>query len=143
MASTLEIVPRQEGDLPRLFGLACSLFGGLPGWSEQRVIEVLSNDLVFIAREDGRLAGFVAVRRGEEGAIVVEQLLVAGGHERRGVGRRLLAYVEGYAIAERARSLQIVVEQNNHPARSFYRRAGFLPVQSEPELFELALPARP
>jgi hypothetical protein len=34
---------------------------------------------------------------------VVEQLFVAPGHELRGIGDRLLAYAEGYAIAERAR----------------------------------------
>ena len=143
MASTVEIVPRGDTDLPRLFGLASGVFGGLPGWSEQRVIDVLSNDVVFIAREGGQLAGFVALRHEEGGVIVIEQLLVATGHQRRGVGRRLLAYVEGYAIAERARSLQIVVEQDNHPARSFYRRSGFVPVQSELELFERALPSHP
>ena len=143
MTSTVEIAPRVETDLPRLFGLASSVFGGLPGWSEERVIDVLSHDVVFIARERGQLAGFVALRREEGGAIVIEQLLVASGHERRGIGRRLLAYVEGYAIAERAGSLQIVVEQENHPARRFYRRSGFVPVESELELFERVLPTSP
>lgn len=143
MVSTVEIVPRVETDLPRLFGLASGVFGGLPGWSEQRVIDVLNHDVVFIAREGAQLAGFVALRREEGGTIVIEQLLVATGHERRGIGRRLLAYVEGYAIAERARVLQIVVEQDNHPARSFYRRSGFVPVPSELELFERVLPGSP
>jgi ribosomal protein S18 acetylase RimI-like enzyme len=143
VTSTVEIAPRVESDLPRLFGLASGVFGGLPGWSEERVIEVLSDDVVFIAREGGQLAGFVALRHEEGDAIVIEQLLVASGHERRGIGRRLLAYVEGYAIAGRARALRIVVEQDNHPARSFYRRSGFLPVESELELFELALPTSP
>jgi len=69
---------------------------------------------------------------------MVEQLFVAPGHERRGIGHRLLAFAEGYAIAERARSLQIVVEEGNEQARSFYRRSGFVSV--EPELFELILP---
>ena len=45
----------------------------------------------------------------------------------------------GEAIAERARSLRIVVEETNQQARSFYRRSGFVPV--EPELFELILPS--
>ena len=40
--------------------------------------------------------------------------------------------------AERAHSLQIVVEESNRQARSFYRRSGFVPV--EPELLELVLP---
>jgi len=48
-------------------------------------------------------------------------------------------YAEGYAIAERARSLRIVVEETNRQARSFYRRSGFVPI--EPELFELILPS--
>ena len=37
----------------------------------------------------------------------------------------------------------VVVEQDNRPARSFYRRSGFLPVESELELFELVLPHTP
>ncbi len=143
MASTVEIVPQGETDLPRLFGLASGVFAGLPGWSDERAIDVLSEDVVFIARERGQVAGFVALRRDDAGAIVIDQLLVATGHERRGIGRSLLAYAEGYAIAERARSLQIVVEQDNHPARSFYRRSGFVPVPSEVELFELVLPSSP
>jgi ribosomal protein S18 acetylase RimI-like enzyme len=99
---------------------------------------VLTRDVVFVAREHGQAAGYVALRYEEGGAIVVEQLFVAPGHERRGIGHRLLAYAEGYAIAERARSLRIVVEESNQQARSFYKRSGFLPV--EPELFELILP---
>jgi hypothetical protein len=35
--------------------------------------------------------------------------------------------------------LQVVVEESNQQARSFYRRSGFVAV--EPELFELILPS--
>lgn len=73
-------------------------------------------------------------------APVVEQLLVAEGHHGRGVGRRLLAYVEGYAISQRASALRIVVETENCPARRLYRRLGYVPVADE--LFELVLPSR-
>ena len=100
---------------------------------------MLKRNLIFVAREEGQPAGYVALGSEEGGAIVVEQLFVAPGHERRGIGHRLLAYAEGYAIAERARSLRIVVEESNEQARSFYRRSGFVPV--EPELFELILPS--
>jgi ribosomal protein S18 acetylase RimI-like enzyme len=136
--SQIEIVPRAESDLRRLFGLAKGVFADIPGWSDRRVLEVLSNDVVFVAREEGQPAGYVALRDDADAAILVEQLFVAPGHERRGIGHRLLAYAEGYAIAERARTLRIVVEEDNLPARSFYRRSGFVPV--EPELFELVLP---
>ncbi len=127
-----------EADLPLLFGLAKGTFGGLPGWSDERVLEVLNSDVIFVAREDDQPAGYVALQPAETGVIVVEQLFVAPGHEQRGIGHRLLAYAEGYAIAERAQSLHVVVEASNEPARSFYKRSGFVPV--EPELFELILP---
>jgi ribosomal protein S18 acetylase RimI-like enzyme len=138
LASRVEIAPRTDADLPLLFGLAKAAFIDRPGWSDERVLEVLRRDVTFVAREQGQLAGYVALRRKQGEAIVVEQLFVAPGHERRGIGHRLLAYAEGYAIAERAPSLQIVVEEANRQARSFYRRSGF--VQVEPELLELVLP---
>jgi ribosomal protein S18 acetylase RimI-like enzyme len=143
VGSTVDIVPRAETDLPQLFVFASAAFAELPGWSDERVLNVLRGDVVFVARERGQLAGFVALTGEREDAIVIEQMLVAPGHERRGVGHSLLAYAEGYAIAERARSLRIVVEEDNQPARNFYRRSGFVPVESETELFELALPTVP
>jgi ribosomal protein S18 acetylase RimI-like enzyme len=124
--------------VPQLFALAKDTFAGLPGWSDEQVLETLRRDVVFVAREHGQLGGYVALCCEEDGLIVVEQLFIAPGHERRGIGHRLLAYAEGYAIAEQARSLRIVVEKGNESARSFYRRSGFVPV--EPELFELILP---
>ena len=51
-------------------------------------------------------------RRWSERYGVIEQLFVLPGHERRGVGHRLLDYAEGYAIAERAPALRIVVERD-------------------------------
>ena len=137
LSSEIQIVPRVEADLPQLFGLAKVTFAGMPGWSDERVLEVLKHDVIFVAREKGRPAGYVALRL-DDGTIVVEQLFVAPGYEGRGIGHQLLAHAEGYAIAERARSLRIVVEDANQQAQSFYRRSGFVPI--EPELFELILP---
>ena len=102
------------------------------------MLEVLHDDVVFVARERGAPAGYVALRSNPDDTIVVDQMFVAPGHERRGIGHRLLAHAEGYAIAQRAPALRIVVERDNWPARSFYLRAGFVAV--EPELFELVLP---
>ena len=138
MASTVEIASGTEADLPLLFGLAKGAYLDVPGWSDERVLEVLTNGVTFVAREHGQPGGYVALRRNDSGPIVIEQLFVAPGHEQHGIGHRLLAHAEGYAIAERRHSLQIIVEESNRPARSFYRRSGFVPV--EPELFELILP---
>jgi ribosomal protein S18 acetylase RimI-like enzyme len=101
-------------------------------------VAALERDLVFVAHEHGGPAGYVALLESEGGVITIEQLFVAPGHERRGIGRRLLAYAEGYAIARRAPALRIVVEERNPAARAFYRRAGFVPVEAE--LLERILP---
>lgn len=139
MTSSVSIDPCPEADVPRLFGLAKSVFAGAPGWSDARVLEALARDLLFLAKEGGQPAGYVALRHEPDGSFVIEQLFVVPGHERRGVGHRLLDYAEGYAIAERAPALRIVVERDNVPARDFYRREGFVPIDAE--IFERRLPS--
>lgn len=139
MAPPVVIGRCPEAEVPHLFGLAKSVFADARGWSDARVLETLARDLLFLAEEEGEPAGYVALCHEPDGAIVVEQLFVVPGHERRGVGHRLLDYVEGYAIAERAPALRIVVERDNVPARDFYQRAGFVPVDAE--IFERSLPS--
>ena len=62
MASTVEIVPRADTDLAQLFAFASAVFAGQPGWRDERVLEVLRGDVVFVARERGQLAGAAALR---------------------------------------------------------------------------------
>lgn len=139
MAALGEIVARTDNDVRQLYGLAKLTFGDVPGWSDERVLETLRRDLVFIAREHAQPAGYVALRRDPPTAtIVIDQVFVAPGHERHGIGHLLLAYAEGYAIAQRAQALRIVAEESNWRARSFYRRLGFVAVDAE--LLELVLP---
>jgi ribosomal protein S18 acetylase RimI-like enzyme len=139
MTGTVEIAPLRDDEVGRLFGLAKSCFESAAGWSDRRVLEALSRDVVFVAHEGDELAGYIALRRHDE-RMVVEQVLVAPGHEQRGIAHRMLEHAEGYAIAARARSLDIVVEADNWRARSFYRRLGYVPVQAE--VLELTLPSQ-
>jgi ribosomal protein S18 acetylase RimI-like enzyme len=134
----IEIARPSEAELHELFGLAKAVFSDEPHWNDGRVLDTLLSDVVFVAHERAQPAGYLALRSDDEAAYVIEQVLVLPGHEQRGVGHRLLEHAEGYAISERASSLQVVVERDNGPARSFYRRSGFVPV--EDELFELVLP---
>jgi ribosomal protein S18 acetylase RimI-like enzyme len=140
VATKIEVGDLQPEEAELLFGLAKSAFETVPGWTDARVLAALADDVVFVAREDGMQAGYVALARNAGEGLVIEQLLVAPGHEHRGVGRRLLAHAEGYAIAQGAPSLLIVAEPDNHAARGFYRRSGFVPVARE--LLELVLPRR-
>lgn len=136
--TALEISFPNEDELSRLFGLAKFCFEAAAGWDDRRVLDALARDVVFVARQDGDVAGFIALRPEQE-RVVVEHILVTPGHEQHGIGHRLLEHAEGYAIATRARTLDIVVEADNWRARSFYRRLGYVQVQTE--LFELTLPS--
>jgi ribosomal protein S18 acetylase RimI-like enzyme len=137
MANALEISPLRDEELGRLFGLAKCCFEESAGWNDRRVLDALARDVVFVAHEDGDVAGYVALRPRRK-RVVVEHLLVAPGHEQRGIGHRLLEHAEGYAIATHARAVDIVVEADNWRARSFYGRLGYVAVA--PELVELTLP---
>jgi ribosomal protein S18 acetylase RimI-like enzyme len=131
------IRPYRETDESVLFSLARSVFGGEPAWDDGRTLATIEADVVFVAEVDGHTAGYVALEL-TDGAVCIEQLLVAPEHEGEGVGRQLLDYAEGYAISEGAATLQVVVEEDNRRALDFYRRRGF--ERSTGDLFELVLP---
>jgi ribosomal protein S18 acetylase RimI-like enzyme len=137
-AVRVEISDLRPEEAELLFGLAKSAFETAAGWSDARVLAALAEDVVFVAREDGVHAGYVALASNAGEGLVIEQLLVVPGHERRGIGRRLLAHAEGYACAQGAPSLLIVAEPDNLAARGFYLRSGFVPVGGD--LLELVLP---
>jgi ribosomal protein S18 acetylase RimI-like enzyme len=128
--------PEEEG---LLFGLAKSTFGEEEAWDDARTLEVLAADTVFVAEVEGSAAGYVAVERSGD-KVCIDQLFVSPAHEEEGVGTQLFEYAEGFAIAQGARSLQVVVEDENRPAVAFYRSRGF--VHSGHDLFELILPQR-
>jgi GNAT superfamily N-acetyltransferase len=134
----LDIAPRRDEDVRLLFKLAKDAFGAMPGWSDERTIELLAQDTVFVGHENRDIVGFVALGRTGAESVVIELMLVAPGHEGRGIGRRLLAFAEGWSISAGARSLGVLVEADNARARSFYVRSGFMPVADE--RLELVLP---
>ena len=140
VAIVIEVGELQPAEAELLFGLAKSAFETSSGWTDARVLAALANDVVFVAREAGMQAGYVALAPNAGEGLVIEQLLVAPGHQHRGVGRRLLAHAEGYAITQGAPNLLIVAEPDNHAARGFYQGFGFVPVADE--LLELVLPRR-
>jgi len=137
MAADVDIRPGAARELSDLFAFAKVAFGAQGGWDDARTLEALEGDTVFVARVGGSIAGYVALRP-EGRNIRVEQLLVAPHHEGEGVGRRLLAHAEGYAISTGAGMMQIVVENDNDRAVDLYRRSGFVAVSDQ--LYELRLP---
>jgi GNAT superfamily N-acetyltransferase len=127
-----EIRPYQHEDEPLLFGLA-----SLDRGADERTLGVLEEHTVFVAELAGTPAGYVALERGERAARV-EQLFISPEHEAEGVGRQLLEHAEGWAIAEGAETLEVIVEPGNKRAFDFYRSRGFVP--GSDERLELVLP---
>jgi ribosomal protein S18 acetylase RimI-like enzyme len=128
----------RAADESHLFTVARSAFGEGEAWSDGRTLAVLERDTVFVAELAGRPAGYVAVEHADD-AVRILHLLVDPVHEGEGVGHQLIDYAEGFAIAERARRLEVVVESDNVRAHDFYRRRGFTPGASD-DLLELVLP---
>ncbi|HEY7198542.1 MAG TPA: GNAT family N-acetyltransferase [Gaiellaceae bacterium] len=134
MERRVDVRPYAPEDESVLFGLA-----SLDRGADTRTLEVLEHETVFVAEVEGSAAGYVAVHR-EAKRVCVEQLFVSPDHEAQGVGRRLLEHAEGYAIAEGAELLAVVVEPGNERAAAFYRGRGFVP--AERDRLELVLPRR-
>jgi GNAT superfamily N-acetyltransferase len=130
----VEIRPLRAEDEPILFGLA-----RLDRGADERTLDVLERETVFVAEVEGAAAGYVALEP-DEGGVRVDQLFVSPEHEAEGVGRQLLEYAEGYAISQGARALRVVVSEGDRRAVGFYRGRGFVPV--EQNVFELVLPQR-
>lgn len=131
---TIDIRSYLAEDEPVLFGLA-----SLDRGADTRTLEVLERETVFVAEVEGTPAGYVALSHEGE-RVRVDQLFVSPDHEAQGVGRRLFAHAEGFAIAAGAGTLEVVVEPGNDRARDFYRSRGFVPVDGA--VFELVLPRR-
>ena len=126
--------PFRSEDEGLLFGVAKLAFGEQ---DDRHTLTTLERDTVFVAELGGQPAGYVAVEE-SDGALRVEQLCVHPAHEEEGIGGQLLDWAEGYAIANGAARLEIVVEAGNERAAAFYRRRGFVP--AGPDLLELVLP---
>ncbi|MGH3036951.1 MAG: GNAT family N-acetyltransferase [Gaiellaceae bacterium] len=129
-----DIRPLRPEDEPLLFGLA-----SIDRGADERTLAVLEHETVFVAALEGAPAGYVAVAEAG-GAVRVDQLFVSPEHEAEGVGKQLLEFAEGYAIAEGATTLQVVVSGGDRRATAFYRGRGFVPAGED--LLELVLPRR-
>jgi ribosomal protein S18 acetylase RimI-like enzyme len=80
---------------------------------------------VFVARQGGRLCGFVAlVRRGVAGSPYIASIAVAEGFRGSGIGSRLLEFAEDLSRAT-ARHIFLCVSSFNLRARALYERHGY------------------
>jgi ribosomal protein S18 acetylase RimI-like enzyme len=117
----------EKHELARLFQRARDGWDFVPRVPDH-VLPRIADDLfarheeVWVAEEDGRLLGFVAIRRSRRnGWEVVEKIYVDPVAQNRGIGSALL----DQAKALRPDGLVLWVFQENTGARRFYERHGF------------------
>lgn len=89
---------------------------------------------LFVAERGERVLGLCAVHRlfsTAEGAPVglVEDVIVAEDARGTGVGRRLLCHAETWAARQGMTRLQLLVDADNAPALTFYKRLGWSPTR--------------
>jgi ribosomal-protein-alanine N-acetyltransferase len=82
----------------------------------------------WVALVDDRLVGFVVARwlRGEPAA-EIENLIVAEGYRRQGLGTALVGHCAEWAARSGASFLRLEVRASNHAAIALYRTLGFVP----------------
>jgi GNAT superfamily N-acetyltransferase len=139
---TMEVRIRnaERGDLDRLVALLAELFSIEADFSfdkdRQRRGLMLMVDgcgrhrCVKVADAGGRVVGMGTAQlmvSTAEGALsaLVEDLIVTGSMRGRGIGRALLAAVQGWARLNGATRLQLLADKENRRALDFYRLQGW------------------
>ncbi len=123
-------------DLEALIGLLNLLFSlevdFEPNPAKQRsglklMLEDAAERCVMVAEESGAVIGMctaqLLVSTAEGGMVaLIEDMVVQAGYRGRGIGKRLLASIESWALAKGAKRLELLADRNNHPALEFYDR---------------------
>jgi [ribosomal protein S18]-alanine N-acetyltransferase len=122
--STVSVEPATLADAPRLAQLHGASFHR--GWGEGEFESMLSesNTLVHRLRLGRKTVGFAASRIGADEAEILS-IAVDPRWRGRGLSRNLLLTHLGHLAGRGARTIFLEVEENNRPALSLYKRAGF------------------
>lgn len=101
---------------------------GLSGWSwdPQRVARAIRarDTVVLVAAAQNSLIGFAIMNFGDASAHL-SLLAVQPPHQRRGIGARMMAWLEESALVAGIAMINLELRTNNSGARDFYRALGF------------------
>lgn len=97
-----------------------------PSWTELRVLRSMRNRecVVLAARDRRRLVGFAIMDFYDEHAHL-GLLAVQPGHQKHGIGRRLLEWLEASARTAGIFRVQLELRATNGDARAFYEKLGY------------------
>jgi ribosomal protein S18 acetylase RimI-like enzyme len=124
----IELRLARLGDAPRIAALSRTLIeAGLPwSWTPRRIAAHMRTreHLTVIATAERELAGFVLSQFGSR-AVHLALLGVAKTYQRRGLGRKLLGWVEESAQVAGLFLMQLEVRSSNRQALRFYASLGY------------------
>ncbi|MCC7566274.1 MAG: ribosomal protein S18-alanine N-acetyltransferase [Methanomicrobiaceae archaeon] len=128
MIPQLTVHRAQAADIPQIAAIEREAFPD--PWDERSLREALAlyPDTFLVAKEDGRIVGFVAgglQDTGEERYGHIMNLAVLPECRRRGIGGLLVSRVERLFAYAGAAGVQLEVRITNHAAQQFYRRLGY------------------
>ncbi|MES2749865.1 MAG: ribosomal protein S18-alanine N-acetyltransferase [Pseudomonadota bacterium] len=118
------VEPANLRDAPRLSQLHRASFHRGWGTDEFEQILIERNALAHRLRLGGATIGFIVSRTAADEAEVLS-VAVAAKHRGRGYSRGLLRTHLGHLAGHGLKKVFLEVEENNHPARALYERAGF------------------
>jgi [ribosomal protein S18]-alanine N-acetyltransferase len=121
---TASVEPATLADAPRLAQLHGASFHR--GWGEGEFESMLgeSNTLVHRLRLGRKTVGFAVSRMGADEAEILT-IAIDPRYRGHGLSRNLLLTHLGHLAARGVRTIFLEVEENNRPALSLYKRAGF------------------
>ncbi|WP_417917101.1 GNAT family N-acetyltransferase [Candidatus Electronema sp. JC] len=125
-------------DIPALVGLLRLLFSiekdfVFDAAKQERGLRLLlsrAEAAVFAAEQDGEVIGMctgqllISTAQGGLSALI-EDVAVLPAQQGKGVGRRLVAAAESWAVSQGASRMQLLADRNNAPALAFYQKMEF------------------
>jgi ribosomal protein S18 acetylase RimI-like enzyme len=124
------IAPARRGDVARIAAMSRRLVeAGLePCWTAERVERHRRHDdsVVLTARIAGSIGGVAIMQYGDDAAHL-NLLAVEPVHQRRGVGRQLVAWLEDTARVAGTFTIRLELRASNRAARDFYAALGYRP----------------
>lgn len=139
MIAAYEISLARASDAPAIAALSRdAIERGLSWrWTERRVLRAIRDPAtnVAVARREGVLIGFAIMQYGDDEAHIV-LFAVEAAQRRAGLGAAMLAWLEATAVVAGMRAIRLEARAGNAPAKSFYRRHGFVEYGSSPGYYE-------